>query len=365
MGNVGLLASAVPITAPGSPRRRQGRRRERLQAKLEQVLAEQLPDAVSSNLPARNSRLMKKRLAGLMISALLVPTAYAQPSSEPATTALSGQADAEKFLVFFDMNETTLTPDATQAVNAAAEEYHRTGAARIVVTGHTDILGSAAYNLQLSRRRAEEVANELIRAWVPATDITAVGRGENDLLLPTPDGVPEPRNRRVEIVVPPPLPPVPVAEAAPPEEEPGPFAFTIGPLSGHNFGETDDDGENDLAGAQLTFNVLPGFLGGVALKQGLLWIFNGDDGFTGRSVAALELAPDLGIVRPILGANFGGVYGKGVQDGLVAGPEIGLDLTLLEGFAMRVLVAYDYQFRNPGDWDEGILWGGLNFGARL
>ena len=76
--------------------------------------------------------------------------------------------------------------------------------------------------------------------------------------------------------------------------------------------------------------MLPGFLGGVALKQGLLWSFNGeDDGFTGRSVAALEFAPDLGIVRPILAVNGGGVYGAGVQDGAVVGPEIGLDITLV------------------------------------
>jgi hypothetical protein len=147
--------------------------------------------------------------------------------------------------------------------------------------------------------------------------------------------------------------------------EPGPFAFTIGPMYGHNFGETNDGGENDLAGAQLTFDVLPGFLGGVSLKQGLLWSFNGeDDGFTGRSVAALGFAPDLGIVRPILAINGGGVYGAGVQDGFVVGPEIGLGLDLLENVAMRAYVAYDYQFRQP-EWDEGILWGGLNFGIRF
>ena len=173
---------------------------------------------------------MKKRLAGVMISALLVPTAYAQQSSEPATTALSGQTDPEKFLVFFDLHEATLTRDGVQAVNAAAEEYHRTGAARIVVTAHTATLGSAAYNLELSRRRAEEVANELIRAWVPATDITAVGRGENDLLLPTPDSVPVPRNRRVEIVVPQPPPPVPVAKAA--AAPTGPTVLTPEELAG-------------------------------------------------------------------------------------------------------------------------------------
>jgi hypothetical protein len=255
-------------------------------------------------------------------------------------------------------------------VDEAAAAYRQTGAAQITVTGYTDTVGSAAYNLELSEQRAEVVANELIRRGVPATDIVTVGRGEENLLVPTADGVSEPRNRRVEIVVPQPPPPAPVAqvapvepEAGPPEEEPGPFAFTIGPLYGHNFGETDDGGENDLVGAQLAFNVLPGFLGGMSLKQGVLWSFNGDsDGLTGRSVASLDFAPDLGIVRPILGANFGGVYGRGVQDGLVAGPEIGLDITLVEGFTMRATAAYDYQFRNS-NWDEGILWGGLNFGV--
>jgi hypothetical protein len=316
---------------------------------------------------------MRKLLVGLMLSVLLVPTAYAQQASERAITV--AQAEPRQFTVFFETDQATLSPDAAQVVAEAARAYQQTGAAQIEVIGHTDTVGSAAYNLELSQHRAEVVADELIRRGVPATDIATIGRGEEDLLVPTADGVSEPRNRRVEIIVPqPPPPPPPVAEvpppaevepAAPPEEEPGPFAFTIGPLYGHNFGETDDGGENDLAGAQLTFNVLPGFLGGVALKQGLLWSFNGDDdGFTGRSVAALELAPDLGIVRPILGINGGGVYGKGVQDGFVVGPEIGLDVTLFQNVAMRAFVAYDYQFRNP-EWDEGILWGGLNFGVRF
>ena len=304
---------------------------------------------------------MRQLLAGLFLAALMASPAYAQSS---------GQIEPGRFLVYFDTDQATLGPGATQVVTEAAQAYQQTGAAQIEVIGHTDTTGSAEYNLGLSQRRAETVADELIRQGIPATDIATIGRGEEDLLVPTADGVNEPANRRVEIIVPQPPPPAPVAEAevepaAPPEEEPGPFAFTIGPMYGHNFGETNDGGENDLAGVQLTFDVLPGFLGGVSLKQGLLWSFNGeDDGFTGRSVAALGLAPDLGFVRPILAINGGGVYGEGVQDGFVAGPEIGLGLDLLENVAMRAYVAYDYQFRQP-EWDEGIIWGGLNFGVRF
>ena len=314
---------------------------------------------------------MKNLVAGLILAALMAPAAYAQQASQPA----SGEIEPGRFLVYFDTAEATLDFEGIRTVALAAQQYRETGAAQIEVTGHTDTVGSAESNQALSQQRAQVVADELVRQGVPATDIATVGRGEEQLLVPTADGVDEPRNRRVEIFVPQPPPPAPVAEvpppaevepAAPPEEEPGPFAFTIGPMYGHNFGETNDGGENDLAGAQLTFSVLPGFLGGVSIKQGVLWSFNGqNDGLTGRSVAALELAPDLGIVRPILGINAGGVYGKGVQDGVVVGPEIGLDITLMRNVAMRAFAAYDYQFRNTGDFDEGILWGGLNFGVRF
>jgi hypothetical protein len=313
---------------------------------------------------------MRRLLVSLVLSALALSTASAQQASEGARTA--APTESEQFLVFFNTGQAALTPEGARVVAEAADAYKARGVARIVVTGHTDTTGSAEYNLELSLRRAEAVTEELMRRGVPEADITTLGRGEEDLLVPTADGVSEPRNRRVEIVVPVAPPPAPVAEAAPPAEvepaappEEEPFAFTIGPMYGHNFGETNDGGENDLAGVQLAFDVLPGFLGGVALKQGLLWSFNGhDDGFTGRSVAALEFAPDLGIVRPILAVNGGGVYGEGVQDGAVVGPEIGLDLTFLQNVAMRIFAAYDYQFRNP-DWDDGILWGGLNIGVRF
>ena len=89
------------------------------------------------------------------------------------------------------------------------------------------------------------MASELVRQGVPATDIVTIGRGEEDLLVPTADGVREPRNRRVEVVIPqsPAAAPAPVAEAPapPPEpvpEEPDRFTFALGPVYGHNFGET-------------------------------------------------------------------------------------------------------------------------------
>ncbi len=122
--------------------------------------------------------------------------------------------------------------------------------------------------------------------------------------------------------------------------------------------------ESDLAGAELTYSFLPGFLGGLSLKQDFLHSFNAqDDGWAGRSVLSLDFAPKFGPFRPLLAINGGGIYGKGAQDGFVAGPEVGFGLNLFKNVAMTAKVAYDYQFRNSGDFDKGILWAGLGFGV--
>ena len=71
---------------------------------------------------------------------------------------------------------------------------------RIVVTGHTDTVGSDAYNMRLSRRRAESVAARLEKDGIASSEIEIVAKGKRDLLVPTADGVREPQNRRVQIV---------------------------------------------------------------------------------------------------------------------------------------------------------------------
>jgi hypothetical protein len=105
----------------------------------------------------------------------------------------------------------------------------------------------------------------------------------------------------------------------------------------------------------------------VTLNQAILKSFNGvNNGMVGRTTLGLGLTPlNLKIFQPYLSANFGGVYGAGVQDGLVAGPELGFQINFTERVALRVKAAYDYQFRNPGDFSKGIAWGGLGLGYRF
>ncbi|MBS0222754.1 MAG: OmpA family protein, partial [Proteobacteria bacterium] len=108
---------------------------------------------------------------------------------------------APSFMVFFDWDRSNLSQQALSTIQQAADAYRTKGNARITATGHTDTSGPANYNMALSLRRANAVKDALVRDGVPATAISVVGKGETQPLVPTGDGVREPQNRRVEIVM--------------------------------------------------------------------------------------------------------------------------------------------------------------------
>jgi outer membrane protein OmpA-like peptidoglycan-associated protein len=105
------------------------------------------------------------------------------------------------FMVFFDWDRSNLSQQALVTIKQAADAFKAKGSARITATGHTDTSGPEAYNMALSLRRANAVKDALVREGVPPQAITVIGKGETQLLVPTGDGVREPQNRRVEIVI--------------------------------------------------------------------------------------------------------------------------------------------------------------------
>ena len=72
-------------------------------------------------------------------------------------------------------------------------------APEITVIGHTDRVGSLESNDLLSLQRAETVRDLMVQAGIKADLISVSGRGEREPVVPTDDGVPEEKNRRVEI----------------------------------------------------------------------------------------------------------------------------------------------------------------------
>ena len=104
------------------------------------------------------------------------------------------------YLVFFDWSSAIVGPSGREVIKLAADAFHGGAPVTVQVTGFTDTSGSTEYNQKLSERRANAVATVLVQDGVPQTNLVVTGRGENDLRVPTPDGVREPQNRRVEIV---------------------------------------------------------------------------------------------------------------------------------------------------------------------
>jgi outer membrane protein OmpA-like peptidoglycan-associated protein len=143
----------------------------------------------------------KRPAAAVPAAAPMVAQPPPAPAPAPQVTPAPAPAAPRNYLVFFDHNSAQLTEAARAILRTAADNARAGRTSRITATGHADRSGGDAYNEQLSLRRADAVRAELVRLGIPANQIATAGRGERDPLVQTRDGVREPQNRRVEIVL--------------------------------------------------------------------------------------------------------------------------------------------------------------------
>lgn len=105
------------------------------------------------------------------------------------------------FRLYFNLGSDQLTPDSAVAYHSVFDDIKQRAAYEVEVIGHTDTLGDMAYNQRLSLDRAGAVRGSLVRDGLNPNAISIAARGKLDLMVPTEDQMPEPRNRRVEITV--------------------------------------------------------------------------------------------------------------------------------------------------------------------
>jgi outer membrane protein OmpA-like peptidoglycan-associated protein len=103
--------------------------------------------------------------------------------------------------VYFEFDEHDLTPEAQAGLDDIIFDIKDRELAGIVAAGHADTAGPPDYNLDLSEKRANTIATELVKAGIPAQIIVTEAFGETDLAVPTPDNTPEQANRRVVIEI--------------------------------------------------------------------------------------------------------------------------------------------------------------------
>lgn len=104
-------------------------------------------------------------------------------------------------LIFFEFNSSIPGPEATEIVDYVTQNAGPCTWRSFVVTGNTDTSGSNAYNMGLSQRRADAVADMMVARGIARNAITTAAKGEENPRVPTADGVRELQNRRVEITV--------------------------------------------------------------------------------------------------------------------------------------------------------------------
>jgi outer membrane protein OmpA-like peptidoglycan-associated protein len=106
-----------------------------------------------------------------------------------------------QFTLYFVEGTGTLVEDSKRAFESVFAEIAARPVVDVVVIGHTDRVGSDPFNDALALQRAEAVRALLLGRGVAAESVVTVGRGKREPKVPTADGVAEPLNRRVEILV--------------------------------------------------------------------------------------------------------------------------------------------------------------------
>jgi OOP family OmpA-OmpF porin len=125
------------------------------------------------------------------------PTAPA-PSARPAPASVRQavviQADA-----LFDFDKSVLRPDGRKSIDDALAKLRGVDLELVIATGHTDSVGSDAYNQKLSERRAAAVKEYLVSKGIPASKVTTIGKGESQPVATNKTAEGRQKNRRVDI----------------------------------------------------------------------------------------------------------------------------------------------------------------------
>jgi outer membrane protein OmpA-like peptidoglycan-associated protein len=121
------------------------------------------------------------------------------PPAPPPPPPPAPPPPVKTFIVFFDFDKSNLTAEAQSVVSEAVKTAKSSGAVRVLVTGHTDTVGSDNYNQALSVRRADAVKDEMVRQGMDGGSISIEGKSFHDPLVATGPGVREPQNRRAVI----------------------------------------------------------------------------------------------------------------------------------------------------------------------
>ncbi len=156
------------------------------------------------------SQILDKPGYGIEVTDPNKPPSTPQPVNEKEITdvfgpALSAQPDPVNrfilFILYFEHDATKLTHESKDSLLEVLRTIKTRKPNEVYVVGHTDLVGKEAYNIGLSSRRANFVRDLLVSSGIKPNSLFITFYGKARPLVPTKDEVPEPRNRRVEVIV--------------------------------------------------------------------------------------------------------------------------------------------------------------------
>lgn len=108
---------------------------------------------------------------------------------------------ARSYTLNYEFGKTALTDESRTLLETIIKDMQELPAPELIIIGHTDEVGNDTTNDRLALNRANSVLALIKTKGITPRDVSVVGRGKREPLVKSRSGVPEPRNRRVEIRV--------------------------------------------------------------------------------------------------------------------------------------------------------------------
>lgn len=151
----------------------------------------------------RGAQLLEKAQQGVLLDGSAAPFEVSSERLQRDFGAAMAARPAlpEQFLLYFESGGAELTAESRTLLTRIIERAKARASVDMSVIGHTDTMGKADANEALALSRAHSIAEQLQQLGLPRLVLRVESHGERNLLVPTPDEIPEPRNRRVEITL--------------------------------------------------------------------------------------------------------------------------------------------------------------------
>jgi len=163
-----------------------------------------------------NSILVQNQKESLTLNKPLATVEMTSPEKLPTQVRIMSQTEFDlrfgtlnnmlpnapkKFRLFFQAQNASLTDESTAQIPIIISEIYQNIPCVVDVIGHTDTIGSKRYNFKVGLKRAKMVAKLLEAQGIDRKNLNLKSYGEENLLIQTPDNVPEAQNRHVEILI--------------------------------------------------------------------------------------------------------------------------------------------------------------------